>query len=612
MLFSVGILWICLSIPVVGADEPPILIENGYSFVIENGSAIITGYSGPGGEVNVPWSLGGMEVIEIRARAFAGNETLIIVNLPNSIRKIGQAAFSGCTKMLNIRLSARIVNLPDEVFKDCIMLGSILIPERVSSIGYNAFNGCSGLTYIYFEGTRRLKTIGAGAFHATPWFEQQKEEFVIVGNGVLIKYNGSAKQVTLPWNAFYIADAFENNTVIEEVILAEWTKGILTNAFRGCSSLKTIKFGEWVSAIGLRAFENCTSLETIVLPERVKTIGSYAFAGCQNLKDLLLPQQLLKLQTGVFKDCKSLQSIILPESVNEIGANAFENCWSLEFLQMGKKVEKIGKAAFSGCSGLTSIQLPDSVIEIGSGAFQNCGLRTINLPDGVLKLESGLFTGCFQLKKIGLSVSLISIDETAFPDSIPQLMLQDKNSLPGKEKILENSDGSSLPERFVQDHGLQYEYKSIKTNLYEFKQDVDSGTYTIVQNFQNDWREIIIPSLFNGIPVTGIGTGAFQDQPLLETVVIGDSHEKIMDWAFSYCPKLKEVAIGKSVKMIGANAFSGDSLLEIVVIPPSVQTFGERAFMDCPLLTIVGAAGSAAESFARMNGIPFRAELSGN
>lgn len=67
-----------------------------------------------------------------------------------------------------------------------------------------------------------------------------------------------------------------------------------------------------------------------------------------------------------------------------------------------------------------------------------------------------------------------------------------------------------------------------------------------------------LENIYN-IPVTGIGTGAFQDQPLLVTVVIGDTHEKIMDWAFSYCPKLKEVIIEKSVAMIGTARSAAES-----------------------------------------------------
>jgi hypothetical protein len=609
LIIGFGFMCIFMTLPVCGAEDEEVFIENGYSFIIENGSAVITAYSGSGGEINIPWSLGGVEVTEIRTKVFADNELITTVNLPNSITKIGQAAFSGCTNLLNIRLSSRVGYLSDDLFKNCTSLSSILIPDRVSGIGNNVFTGCTGLTYVYFESTRRLSSIGTGAFQGTPWFEQQKDEFVIVGNGVLIKYNGTAKQITLPWNAYYVADAFTNNTQIEEITLAEWTKGILVNAFSGCSSLKTVKFGEWVTAIGSRAFENCSALESVVLPDKIQAIGSYAFAGCQNLKNVSLPKGLIKLQPGTFKDCKSLQSLILPDLVNEIGANAFENCWALEFIQIGGEVEKIGKAAFIGCSALTSLILPDKLKEIGAGAFQNCGFKNILLPKGLQIIEPNLFSGCNRLEKIALPDSLISIDETAFPDSVTLFQIPDKASLPEKERIMAGKDTTSFVEKYVQNHDLHYEFLPVSTGFYEMKRSVDSGTFTILRTLKDYQTSIIIPSYFDGSSVTKIGTAAFQDHSLLESVVIREPIEEIMDWAFSYCTNLKEVYIGESVHVIGADAFSGDSSLETAFIPPSVQTFGERAFKDCPLLTILGKPGSAAESFAKSNGIPFKAGI---
>src|SRR5581483_11665664 len=66
-----------------------------------DGTCTITGYSGPGGSVFVPSTIGGLTVVGIGANAFANNTSLTVVTLPAGVTSIGTNAFSLCYGLTN-------------------------------------------------------------------------------------------------------------------------------------------------------------------------------------------------------------------------------------------------------------------------------------------------------------------------------------------------------------------------------------------------------------------------------------------------------------------------------------------------------------------------------
>lgn len=106
--------------------------------------------------------------------------------------------------------------------------------------------------------------------------------------------------------------------------------------------------------------------------------------------------------------------------------------------------------------------------------------------------------------------------------------------------------------------------------------------------------------------VTSIGDFAFEKCTELKSVVISKNVKAIGIKTFSECSSLTKVTIPNGVTSIGKNAFDQCSSLSDLIVPATVKTIGRDAFLDCDKLTISGYKGSAIETYAKKNDIPFK------
>ncbi len=100
-----------------------------------------------------------------------------------------------------------------------------------------------------------------------------------------------------------------------------------------------------------------------------------------------------------------------------------------------------------------------------------------------------------------------------------------------------------------------------------------------------------------------IGPFAFQSCSALESVVITESDRtdyvlSIEEYAFSFCPALKEFVVENMVTSLGEKVFTECENLEVVAIPAGVTGIGEYAFWNCPMLTEVILSDSLPEGAA--------------
>src|ERR1035437_5092742 len=111
----------------------------------------------------------------------------------------------------------------------------------------------------------------------------------------------------------------------------------------------------------------------------------------------------------------------------------------------------------------------------------------------------------------------------------------------------------------------------------QFNYTTNNGAITITK-YTGGGGAVTIPNLTNGLPITSIGTNAFDHSTSVTSVTIGTNVTSIGDWAFYGCASLAS---------IGDDAFSDCARLTSVTIPDSVNSIGNYAFFGCSGLTDV-------------------------
>ncbi len=406
---------------------------NGLLLMTADGSTIVVGYNGNGGEVIIPE---GVTVIDVRA-------------------------FSGCTTVTSVKFPSTLVKVSDYAFENCSAITELYVPDSVTSIGKGAFSGCSSLVKITlpFAGMNATSNsnsnhvgyiFGAYSYDDTnrPHAPESLRTIVITGGTFIPEYAFSrfynVESIILPDTITFIgAFAFNQCTSLAEITIPDSVTSMSDYVFYYCEKLTTAKLGSKLTALPAYTFCNCTALEEVILPEGITSIGSYAFNYCTSLKEVKLPSTVQYIQSNAFYNCSALEKIELSEGLVAIYDYAFRYCASLTEITIPDSVTTIGGSAFYGCNSLERITVPF----IGNSATQNrtllyifgnkpaalktviitggtdvpyqafYGLSTIEtviLPSSVTSIGYRAFYNCTSLKNIELPSSLTTIGESAF------------------------------------------------------------------------------------------------------------------------------------------------------------------------------------------------------
>jgi len=111
---------------------------------------------------------------------------------------------------------------------------------------------------------------------------------------------------------------------------------------------------------------------------------------------------------------------------------------------------------------------------------------------------------------------------------------------------------------------------------------------------------VIIPAVRNGLPIIGIGTGAFAHTPNLTTIEIPASVTYIGISAFVLSGiETVTFAPGSQLESIGAGAFSSTTYLTAIKIPANVTYIGINAFDLSGIETVTFAPDIRLESISQ-------------
>lgn len=120
-----------------------------------------------------------------------------------------------------------------------------------------------------------------------------------------------------------------------------------------------------------------------------------------------------------------------------------------------------------------------------------------------------------------------------------------------------------------------------EVNELEFTLNPDKKSYSVTGIGTCTDVDIVIPSVYNELPVTSIGGWAFVRRTAIESIVIPESVTSIGERAFQGCSSLIDVEISNSVTTIGGYAFVDCVSLTNINIPRFLKTIGDSAFEGC-------------------------------
>jgi BspA type Leucine rich repeat region (6 copies) len=241
----------------------PMLAQAQFTFTTNNGAITITGYTGPGGAVVIPAVINGYSVIGIGNSAFEGNLNMTSVTIPDSVTKIGGAAFgnigdAGYPLLTNVIIGNGVTNIGSQAFYDCQSLANATIGNSVASIGNEAFLG-TALTSVAIPNS--VSSIGSGAFGG----------------------NYSLTNATIGNNVASIGNQAFAETGLTSVTIPNSVTNIGSSAFEEDHLLASVTIGNGVTSIEAYAFEDDDTLTRVTLPASVTIIGSDAFYECVSL-----------------------------------------------------------------------------------------------------------------------------------------------------------------------------------------------------------------------------------------------------------------------------------------------------------------------------------------
>lgn len=152
-----------LSVVQIVAYADTLNLSGDYYYTVENGTATIMGYDNVIiEEVTLPSEIGGYPVTRIGDGAFANNNIITKITIPEGVLSIGASAFASCMNLRYIKLADSITSIGNGAFYGCGGIPSITLPKGLTVISNELFADCYDLKTVILP--TGITTINSGAF----------------------------------------------------------------------------------------------------------------------------------------------------------------------------------------------------------------------------------------------------------------------------------------------------------------------------------------------------------------------------------------------------------------------------------------------------------------
>ena len=377
--------------------------------------------------------------VYIASEAFYGQDNLVAITFPESLKEIGAWAFNYCGNLKEITIPKNVKTFGTQIFYKASNLKSINYKSNYSpSDGDNIFS-LSHIENIIFEGTK----IPSGILKS-----HQNIKTVTIANSVKLiekdafyKCNGISEVyftgTIAEWCEiqFKISSTVNNEPQVESNPIKFTDKFYIQNqlvdsvtldcsindyAFAGYLGLTNVVIGEKSKDIGKFVFYDCINLKTVDIRNGLTYLNDNMFWGCENLESITIPKSITTIKGTPFVLCEKLTSVyisdieawcnitntvtdgygMIPWDYSEV-AKLYLNGDLITELIIPDTVTTIKRNRFSHCVYIEKIVIPDSVSNIGIAAFEGCNsLKYLVILDGVTGIEARAFGGCTALESI--------------------------------------------------------------------------------------------------------------------------------------------------------------------------------------------------------------------
>lgn len=117
-----------------------------------------SGFEGAAGltDITIPDSIG-----RLGTAAFEGTGLTNVV-IPETVKQVDPAVFQNCTKLVSVKLPAGLAEIDQYMFANCISLQHVDMPDSITKINIYAFHNCTSLTSLALP--KNLSSLSVGCF----------------------------------------------------------------------------------------------------------------------------------------------------------------------------------------------------------------------------------------------------------------------------------------------------------------------------------------------------------------------------------------------------------------------------------------------------------------